>query len=50
MVTGETLQKELGTLRSEIQKIPFETIKWLFLLAGTIAAIVFGTYQMFLKH
>ena len=49
MVTGESLQRELGALRTEVSKVPFETIKWFVLAAGTIAAIVFGYFNVFAR-
>jgi hypothetical protein len=50
MVTKEVLQQELRLLHVEIVKIPFETIKWVLLAAGTIAAIIYGAYSLFIKH
>lgn len=50
MVTTEGLQKELGAIKTELSKVPFETIKWFFAVAGIIAAIVFGVYNVLLKH
>lgn len=50
MVTKEVLQQELRSLHVEISKVPFETIKWVLLATGTIAAIIFGIYNIFMKH
>jgi hypothetical protein len=50
MVTKEILQKELRDLHVEVSKVPFETIKWVLLATGTIAAIIFSAYNIFFKH
>lgn len=49
MVTGETLQKELGNVRTEVGKVPFETFKWLLVLAGIAAAVATAIYNIWFR-
>jgi hypothetical protein len=43
---GSAVHAELAALRTEMARIPFETIKWFFTLSGIIAAICFGALRL----
>ena len=49
MVTAEVLQREIGAVRVEIAKVPFETIKWLLAVSGIAAAIATTVYNIWFR-
>jgi hypothetical protein len=45
----QEMQKELGAVRVEIAKIPFELVKWLIALSGIAAAIATTIYNLWFR-
>ena len=45
----DDMHKDLGAVRVEIAKIPFELVKWLVALAGIAAAIATTVYNLWFR-